>query len=139
MDASIRTEFSIYLAQRPGELAGVLDALSTVGVDLHAVCVVDQNSRGLVRLLGEPEERVREVFESLVEAGAGPVLETPVLAVSSENRPRLLRDVAAKLALAGVNVQHAYSGSAPGREGRGECVFRVSDLRQAVETIGSMT
>ena len=137
MDATTRTEFSIYLAQRPGELAGVLEALDAAGAEAQAVCVVDQNNRGLVRILGEPEQRVREVFESLVEAGAGPAVEAPVLVVSAENRPGLVRDVAAQLALAGVNVQYAYAAASGNGEG-GRCIFRVSDLDRAVQTLSSM-
>ncbi len=137
MDATTRTEFSIYLAHRPGELAGVLEALDAAGAEAQAVCVVDQNNRGLVRILGEPEQRIREVFESLVEAGAGPVVESPVLVVSAENRPGVVRDVAAQLALAGVNVQYAYA--APSVNGKGgRCIFRVSDLDRAVQTLSSM-
>ncbi len=137
MDATTRTEFSIYLAHRPGELAGVLEALDAAGAEAYAVCVVDQNNRGLVRLLAEPEARVRKVFESLVEAGAGPAIESQVLVVSADNRPGLVRDVAAQLALAGVNVQYAYA--APSLNGEaGRCIFRVSNLDQAVQTLSSM-
>lgn len=134
MDAQTQTEFSIYLDQRPGELAGVLEALDAAGVEVRAVSVTDQNNRGLVRILAHPEERVREVFESLVEAGAGPAIESQVLVVSADNRPSAVRDVAAQLALGGVNVRYAYG--APGVNGSaGGCIFRVSDLERAVEIV----
>lgn len=137
MDISVATEFSIYLANRPGELAGVLEAAAAAGVELTAIAVSDSSNRGLVRLLGDPEDRLRSVIESLVEAGAGPALETPVLVVPSENRPSLMRDIAAKLALSGVNVLYAYG--APASNGHvGRCILRVSDLSQAQETLAEM-
>lgn len=134
MDATTQTEFSIYLAHRPGELAGVLEALDAAGVDVQAVCVVDQDERGLVRLLAQPEERVREVFESLVVSGAGPVFESQVLVVSADGRPGVVRDVAAQLALAGVNVRYAY-GAPASKTAPGRCVFRVSNLEEALRVV----
>ncbi|MCB9844910.1 MAG: hypothetical protein H6811_02835 [Phycisphaeraceae bacterium] len=137
MESAVHTEFSIYLAHRPGELAGVLEAAAASGIEITAVSVSDQTQRGLVRLMGQPEERLREVLESLVEAGAGPMLEQPVLVIPFDNRPGLFRDVAANLALAGVNVVYAYG--APAINGLpGRCVFRVSDVDRAMATLGSM-
>lgn len=134
MDARTQTEFSIYLDQRPGELAGVLEALDAAGAEVRAVSVTDQSNRGLVRIIAQPEDRVREVFESLVEAGAGPAIESQVLVVNADNRPGAVRDVAAQLALAGVNVRYAYG--APGINGSaGACIFRVSDLERAIDIV----
>ncbi len=57
------TEFTIYLAQRPGELAGLLEAIDAAGVDVAGLSVTEYNERGLVRLVGEPEESLRRVME----------------------------------------------------------------------------
>lgn len=138
MQVDTQTEFSIYLMHRPGELAGVLGAAAEAGVQIDAVTVTDQNNRGLVRVLGSPEEQLRAVFESLVEAGAGPVVETPVLVVPVESRPTVLHDIAANLAVAGINVQYAYAAAAiNGTPSR--CILRVSDIDQARATIDAMT
>jgi hypothetical protein len=137
MNATLQTEFSIYLADRPGELAGVLLAAAEAGVDITSVTVVDQNKRGLLRVLGEPEESLRRVFERMVETGAGPVVETPVLVVAVEDRTGLIREIASRLALSGVNVQYAYG--APRFNGTpGRYVLRVSDITRAREVIESI-
>jgi len=131
------TEFSIYLAQRPGELAGLLEAAAAAGVNILGLCVTEYKDKGLVRLIAEPEEPLRHVCESLVEAGVGPVVESPVLAFDIENRPGALRDVAVGLADARINIQYVYlSGTVPGKASR--AVMRVDDLERGIEAITAL-
>jgi len=131
------TEFTIYLAQRPGELAGVLEAAAAAGVDIHAVAVGEHADRGMVHLLGSPEEALRHVMESLVESGIGPVVESPVLAVAIDNRPGAVRDIAVLMADKRVNIRRAYMAS--GINGEASlCVFRFDDPEKAAEVIGSV-
>jgi hypothetical protein len=85
------TEFSIYLDQRPGELAGVLDALAAAGVDLLALSVTEHNGRGLIRVLGEPIEQLRAVCESLIDSGVGPVVESGACRWALKRRSRPTR------------------------------------------------
>jgi len=127
----------MYLADRPGELAGVLEAAQAAGVELEALVVGNNHSRGLVRLLGTPEDQLRRTLESLVEAGAGPVVEAGVLVIPVGHRAGLIREIAAKLALDGVNIQHAYS--APDASGALSYILRVSDPEQAFRTLESIT
>lgn len=123
-------EFSVYLTDRPGELAGVLEALAAAGATVTALSVVEQNGKGLVRLLGEPEEAVRRVFESVTDTGAGPVAEAEVLAVGLGDNPASFRGAAVKLAAAGVNVRYAYQ--APSHNGTpSRCILRVDDADRA--------
>lgn len=137
MDASLTTEFAIYLADRPGELAGILEAAEAAGIEITAVCVGDHNSRGLIRLLAEPEVGLRNLLESMVEAGAGPFVESQVIVCPAGDRPRLLRDLAAKLALSNINVAHAYH--APASNGTpSRVVLCVSDAHAGLETIQSL-
>lgn len=128
------TEFSIYLDQRPGELAGLLDAAASAGVEIRAVSVSESNGKGLVRLIGDPPDTLRRVCESLTESGIGPIIESEVLAVSLEKRPSALRDIATAMADRRINLRHAYQmprhGSSPAR-----CVFRVDDLEDVAAQI----
>lgn len=137
MQSERLTEFSIYLAQRPGELAGLLEASAAAGVNILGLCVTEYKDKGLVRLIAEPEESIRHVCESLVEAGVGPVVESPVVAFDIENRPGALRDVAVGLADARINIQYVYLTSpSPGRASR--AVMRVDDLDRATEAINAL-
>jgi len=152
MDVERLTEFSVYLADRPGELAAVLAAASSAGVRVQAVSVAGGNGRGLVRLIGEPTEALRSTLDHLNESGVGPIVETEVVAVSTAQRPNAFRDVAERLATAQVNILHAYM--APGTSPNGSadhapgepspagdpprCVFRVEDVEKAMESIASL-
>jgi len=124
------TEFSIYLADRPGELAGVLETAAAHGIHLAAISVGDTQQRGLIRVIGAPEDKLRKLCEGLVASGAGPVAEACVLAVGLADRPSAFRDVAVSFAAEGVNVRYAYqSPSLNGFPAR--CVFRVDDPDKA--------
>lgn len=130
MEVTRVREFSVYLTDRPGELAGVLEALTAAGATATALSVVEQNGNGLVRLLGEPEDAVRQVFEGVTDTGAGPVTEAEVLAVGLGDNPASLRGAAVKLAAAGVNVRYAYQ--APANNGTpARWVLRVDDTDKA--------
>lgn len=138
MDSTVQTEFSIYLADRPGELAGVLEAARAAGVEIQGLVVGHNHSKGLVRMLGTPEEALRRILEQLVESGAGPCVEAPVVVVPIADRPGLFRELAAELALDDVNLQHAYAiPPRPGSDnGHGmSFVLRVSDVDQTRKTL----
>ena len=72
MNTSRLTEFSIYLDQRPGELAGLLEACRAAGVDVESIVTSEHNERGVVRVLGTPVDKLRNVCAHLVESGVGP-------------------------------------------------------------------
>ncbi len=136
MHAERQTEFSIFLADRPGELAGVLEAADASRVEVTALCVSHhqtqgQSARGVVRLVGAPVEALRRVCESLIETGkAGPMVEADVLVVGMKDRAGAFLGISAALAKAGVNVQYAYQ--APARNGHeAYSIFRVSDVPKA--------
>lgn len=121
------TEFSIYLDQRPGELAGLLGILRAAGVTVHALAVSEHNGRGLARLLGEPIPEFRRVAESLADRGIGPVVEAQVLGVNIDERPSVLIDLTTALADHAINLRYAYT--APARGGSpARLIFRVDDL-----------
>lgn len=131
------TEFSIYLDQRPGELAGLLEVLRGEGVTVDGLSVSDHQGRGLVRLIGGPVAALRRVGEALTERGLGPVIESEVMAVNLDQRPSVLGDLATALADHGFNVRYAYLLRAgPGVATR--CVLRVDELDQAIEKIRGM-
>jgi len=131
------TEFSIYLADRPGELAGVLEALRAAGVQAEAVAVSEHNGRGLVRLIGTPVESLRRVCEGLCDSGAGPVAETQVLCVALDDRPGAFAEVAARLGVSRINIRYAYQ--APSMNGTpARCVFRVDDPSAAEVVLRSL-
>ncbi len=129
------TEFSIYLQQRPGELAGVLDAAQLAGVEIHSVSTAEHLDRGCVRIIGTPEEALRVVCERLVESGVGPVVESPVMAVEIDNRPGAVRDLALLMADNKVNVRYCYIIPAIAGKGSALCVFRLDEHDRAMDIV----
>ncbi|MEM9372636.1 MAG: hypothetical protein AAGA55_03250 [Planctomycetota bacterium] len=129
------TEFSIYLQQRPGELAGVLEAAQLAGVEIHSVSTAEHLDRGCVRIIGTPEEALAEVCERLVEAGVGPVVESPVVGVEIDNRPGVVRDLALLMADSKINVRYCYLIPAIGGKGSALCVFRLDEHERAMQVI----
>lgn len=129
------TEFSIYLQQRPGELAGVLDAATAAGVDIFSISTTEHLDRGCVRVLGYPEDALRHVCESLVEAGIGPVVESPVVAVSITDRPGVVRDLTVLMADNRINVRYCYLIPGDRAYPQAMCVFRFDEHDRALEVI----
>lgn len=129
------TEFSIYLQQRPGELAGLLDAAVAAGVEIYSISTTEQIDRGCARILGYPEDALRAVCESMVDAGVGPVVEAPVVAVSIEDRPGVVRDLAVLMADNRVNVRYCYFVPASKISEQTLCVFRFDEHEAAIELI----
>ena len=129
------SEFSVYLQQRPGELAGVLDAAKAAGVQISSISTTEYQDGGCVRLLGTPEQSLRHMCESLVDAGIGPVVESPVIAVSVQNRPGMIRDLSVLMADNRINIRYCYLiPSAEGLDGP-VCVMRFDEHDQAMDVI----
>lgn len=129
------TEFSIYLQQRPGELAGLLDAAQAAGIDIFSISTTEQLDRGCARLLGHPEQALRQVFESMVDAGVGPVVEAPVVAISVEDRPGVVRELAVLMADNRINVRYCYFVPPSQINARTMCVFRFDEHHSAIDLI----
>ncbi len=131
------TEFSIYLQQRPGELAGLLDAAHAAGVEIVSISTTEHLDRGCARLLGHPEETLRAVCESMVDAGVGPVVEAPVVGVSVEDRPGVVRDLTVLMADNRINVRYCYFVPSSKVSPHTLCVFRFDEHEKALELIES--
>ncbi len=131
------TEFSIYLQQRPGELAGLLDAATIAGVHIVSISTTEHLDRGCVRLIGHPESVLRQVCESIVDAGVGPVVEAPVVGLSIEDRPGVVRDLAVLMTDNRINVRYCYFVPSSQVSEQTMCVFRFDEHESAVELIES--
>lgn len=97
-------DFSIQLADRPGELARVTNALSLYGVNLKTVTALKFGDQASLRLIPDNDESTR----SALSAANIPFEENEIAVVLLENRAGELTGVAAKLGEAGVNLEAAY-------------------------------
>ncbi len=113
----------------------MLDAATAAGVEIFSISTTEHLDRGCVRVLGRPEEALRQVCESLVDAGIGPVVEAPVVAVSVTDRPGVVRDLAVLMADNRVNVRYCYLAPGDQEYPNAMCVFRFDEHDRAMEVI----
>ena len=107
------TQLTLSLASKPGVLAHVASTLARAGVNITALCAGDApGARGKIRLLVDNPTRA---VEALKAAGVR-VGQEEALALTLDNRPGALAEVAEKLGRARVNIKCAYAtthGSGP--------------------------
>ena len=124
-------EFSISLVNKPGVLAGVLNALQRAKVDGVAMTLSDSAELGVLRLVVTQYETAEKVLQELNV----PVSTTDVLQIELTNKSGALAAVASKLAQAHINIAYAYCTSG-GRGGRTTGILNVENLDKAMKVLG---
>ena len=120
------TQLAVFLANRPGALARVCDALAKAEININALATSDTVDHTVVRMLVSDPTKALML---LGEAGAL-ALETEVLMIETANQPGVLAKIAERLAEAGVNIEYVYLAGGRGVE-NGLIVLRPSDIEKA--------
>jgi hypothetical protein len=124
------TQLAVFLANRPGALARVCDALANAGIDIYALATSDTIDHTVVRMVVSDPTKALMLFG---EAGVL-ALETDVLTIQTANEPGILAKIAELLARAEVNIEYMYL--AGGREAdKGLVILRPSDVEKARHTL----
>ena len=123
-------QVSIFLENRSGGLADVVDVLARNGVDMKAVAVADMSDFGILRVIVDDAERTRGVLR---QAGFT-VDKTEVVAVEVPDRPGGLADTLRVLRAGGINIEYMYSAARKSGE-RAVIIFRFDDPAKAVEAL----
>jgi len=120
------TQLAIFLANRPGALARVCEALTNAGINIYALATSDTVDHTVVRMVvSDPTKALMLLGEAGVLA-----LEADVLTIETANQPGILAKIAERLAEAEVNIEYAYL--AGGREAeKGMIVLRTSNVEKA--------
>jgi hypothetical protein len=128
------TQFSIFMIDKPGALARIINAIADAKINLVALTIVDAKEHGVLRLVARSAERLRSVLNKLNV----PSHETQVLTVELSNRTGALAIVVAKLAEAKVNIDYAYvTASAAGGKTTG--VLKGNELARAQKLLAGKT
>lgn len=98
------TEFTVYMANRPGQLATLADKLSSAGVHIEALAAFSQGEDSVVRLMPNNVDAARRV---LTEAGVR-FEEQRVIETVIKDEPNALATMTRKLADSGVNIEAMY-------------------------------
>jgi hypothetical protein len=123
-------QISIFLENRSGGLADVVDVLARHEIDIKALTLADMAEFGVLRLIVDEPDRTRAVLK---DAGFT-VDKTRVVAVEVPDRPGGLRDTLHALRRSGINVEYMYSAARRSGE-RAIIVFRVDELSRALDTL----
>ena len=123
-------QISVFLENRSGGLADVVDVLAQHGIDIKAVALADMSDFGILRLIVDDADRTRAVLK---ESGFT-VDKTRVVAVEVPDRPGGLRDTLHALKRSGINVEYMYSAARRVGE-RAIIVFRFDEIGRALDAL----
>lgn len=132
MDMDVKTQFSIFLINKPGILAQVLNDLAREKVNIIAMTMMDSVEHGVLRMVTSQPDHVRDILKRL----SVQINESEVLCVTLPNKPGALAGVATKLSQSHININYCYAtAGAPGGKTTG--ILRVADLKKAMKVLSS--
>jgi hypothetical protein len=120
------TQLAVFLANRPGALARVCEALAKAEINIHALATSDTVDHSVVRLVvSDPTKALMLLGEAGVLA-----LESDVLVIETDNKPGVLAKIAERLAESEVNIEYVYLAGSP-KAAKGLIILRPSDVEKA--------
>ena len=114
----ITTQLSLFLANKPGTLASVCDALAAENINIFGLTISDTVDHAVVRMVVSDHKKALSIFE---EHGTL-VIENEVLMLEHDNQPGK------------INIEYAYLATAPNAE-KGVLIFRPNNLKKAFEVL----
>lgn len=130
-DAMKDIQLSVFIANRPGELARITSLLAQYNINIKAISVVEFMDYGIARLITSDAERA---CSAMLEMGTG-FIRTEVFTAELPDRPGALSELCKRLADAGINIRYVYGTVAPGG-GIGVMIFSTDDDERAEKIIG---
>ena len=120
------TQLAVFLANRPGALARVCEALAKAEINVHALATSDTVDHSVVRMVvSDPTKALMLLGEAGVLA-----LESDVLMIETDNKPGVLAKIAERLAESEVNIEYLYLAGSP-KAAKGLIILRPSDVEKA--------
>ena len=123
------TQLSVFLENRPGQLAAAVRTISKAGVNLRALSLADTKDFGLLRLIVDDIPKAKQVLSE-----RSIVLETPVIAARMDDVSGALDHILQLLETTQINVEYmyAFTGAAAGSA---YVVLRVDDAETAEKAL----
>ena len=123
------TQITVFLENRPGQLAAAVRLLSGAGVNLRALSLADTKDFGLLRLIVDDVPKAKAVLSE-----HSIVLETPVIAARMDDVSGALDRILQLLESTQVNVEYMYAFTGA-TAGRAYVVLRVDDAKIAEDAL----
>ena len=123
------TQLSVFLENRPGQLAAAVRTISEAGVNLRALSLADTKDFGLLRLIVDDIPKAKQVLSE-----RSIVLETPVIAARMDDVSGALDRILQLLETTQISVEcmYAFTGAAAGSA---YVVLRVDDAETAEKAL----
>lgn len=123
------TELSVFLPNKPGELADLLKELNENGINVRAISVVETADYGLILLLvDKPQKCINHLEENGYEFSS-----TEVVAIKFGNEPSTLFNVASILGNNKINIDYLYLTTTP--QHNSLIIVKVDDSENALEIL----
>jgi hypothetical protein len=126
----IGRQLAVFLANRPGTLRDVCQALADAKINIYALSVSDTVDHAVVRLVVSDTDKALDVFDEHHTFA----VESDVLLIEGDSRPGSLAEIADALARGKVNIEYAYLATSPGSR-RGLCIIRPSNVEKAYKLL----
>lgn len=125
------SQISIFLENKPGQLAGICKALAKAEVNIVTLSLADTSDFGIVRLIVADHAKG---CEALRAAGFA-VTETEVVTMTVPDAPGGMADLMQRLDDAGADIEYSYAYAiGPGE--KAVLVFRFKDNARAIAALG---
>lgn len=115
-------QISVFLENKPGELASLTDIISKNNIDLNALCIAETSDYGIIRLITVDSKKAYDVIKESDFA----VQKTKVVAAVVPDKPGGLNEVLLVLAQKNIDISYMYSVFGK-REGMAYMIFKVDD------------
>ena len=125
-------QISIFLENRPGQLAGLCRELAKADINIATLSLADTSDFGIARMIVDDHEKAKRV---LGEKGHA-VNVREVVAVCVPDRPGGMAEVMEVLDAAGANIEYSYAFSFHKGE-KAVLVFRFTDTEKAEQALAA--
>ncbi len=119
------TQLSVFLENKPGQLAQAVKVISDAGINIRAMSMADTKDFGILRIIVSDIQSTKKL---LSEKSA--VTETSVIAVKMDDQAGALYDVLQVLEKDNVNVEYMYAFTGS-QSYSAYVVLRVDDVEEA--------
>ncbi|MCE9616685.1 MAG: ACT domain-containing protein [Lentisphaerae bacterium] len=121
----LKKQFTLYLANRPGELARITRVIARARINIEGISAFTSTDVGLVQIVVSNAAKTRATLQ---RAGVAFTVQD-VVVVALPNTPGALADVTARIAESGANINYLYATACDGkRKGHSYAVISAPDL-----------
>lgn len=128
--ARLGHQISVFIENRPGSLAEVIDILRDKQVNMFALSLNEGLDIGYLRITVDKLDLAKKTLENAGHL----VLDREVVLLEVANQPGGFAAASDRWAKSGINIEYAYSATSPSPD-RSVIVVRVADPRKALAVL----